>query len=138
MINPVLTKTVERIKTTETPEIGNMVSIFGLHRDGAAYGIVTAILAHDEDGNAWDVKVTWFAPRITRKRARQENKNHAAARRVLAADTMDAVNVHYIPRPCHCHCGAPLDDGACECGDCAAEWNDWLTEAADVRSNLAA
>jgi hypothetical protein len=36
----------------------------------------------------------------------------------------------------HCHCGQPLDDADCECGHCTAEWNEFLTEAADVRGNL--
>ena len=39
-------------------------------------------------------------------------------------------------KPHLCHCGAPLDDAACECGNCDAEWNEYLSEAAEVRGNL--
>ena len=44
---------------------------------------------------------------------------------------------YQLPQPARfCHCGQPLDDGACECEHCSAEWNEFLMVAADVRGNL--
>lgn len=44
--------------------------------------------------------------------------------------------VYELPDPRLCHCGAPLDNAECECEACTAEWNEFLTAAADVRGNL--
>ena len=43
----------------------------------------------------------------------------------------------YTVDAAQCHCGAPLEDAACvECAVCAAEWSEYLGEAAEVREGL--
>jgi len=37
----------------------------------------------------------------------------------------------------HCHCGQPLDDGACERAHCAAEWQEYLTDSGGLADKMA-
>jgi len=91
-MNQVLTKTQEAIAHPEyPPEVGNMTGIFGLTYPGAAYGTLTEVDDSQAFIGVYLVKITWFAPKRTRKRAHAENKNHQAARRIVARETLDAI-----------------------------------------------
>jgi len=95
-MNQVLTKTTETIAHPEyPPEVGNMTGIFGLTYPGAAYGIVTEVDDSQAFIGVYLVKVTWFAPKRTRKRAHQENQRSNATRRVAVCDRLAVVNQHY-------------------------------------------
>lgn len=90
----IVTKTTERVKGQYPPEVGNLVGIFGLKRADASYGIITEVYAFDEATGYYDVKVVWYATN-KKRRSHPENKRSNAARRVVACDTMDAINKHY-------------------------------------------
>jgi len=90
-MNQVLTQTTEKIRGQYDPEVGNMVGVFGLTHPGAAYGIISEVYAHDEETGAWDVRVTWYAPKTARKRSHAENKKHNATGRIVARETLDAI-----------------------------------------------
>jgi len=95
-MNQVLTKTQETIERPEyTPEVGNLAGVLGLSYPGAAYGIVTEVDDSQAVSGIYLVKITWFAPKATRKRAHQENQRSNAARRVAVCDRLDAINQHY-------------------------------------------
>jgi len=34
-----------------------------------------------------------------------------------------------VPTLHFCHCGQPLDTGECECENCAAEWQEFITDS---------
>ena len=95
-MNQVLTKTQEAIAHPEyPPEVGNLAGVLGLSYPGAAYGIVTEVDDSQAFIGVYLVKITWFAPKRTRKRAHQENQRSNAARRVAVCDRLDVVNKHY-------------------------------------------
>jgi hypothetical protein len=94
-MNTFIETTTEQVRGASAPEVGNTVGVlFGLHRDDADLGIITDILAYNEDTGRYDVRVAWYASK-KRRRARPENKRHNAARRVAIIDRMDAINQHY-------------------------------------------
>lgn len=95
-MNQALTKTTEAVSHPEyPPEVGNMAGTFGLTYPGAAYGTIYEVDDSDSFIGTYLVKVTWFAPKATRKRAHQENQRSNAARRVAVNDRMKVVNQHY-------------------------------------------
>jgi len=101
------------------------VSFLLLNRVGHA-----AIAEVEDEGQRF------FFVKIT---AVEHARDKAKVGRLLAIEKTNVSQVWEArrrPAAHHCHCGAPLDDTACECEACAADWQEFLSEARDVRADL--
>jgi hypothetical protein len=104
------------------------------------YSELTAAAEYDDAARRYNVvalgnganPLTWHAPTIKARLDAIYSEPLNDATIPEAYDLLERLReLRDIPH--RCHCGQPLDDGACECEACSGEWQDYLDGVSERR-----